>query len=119
MCQTAYGESAKSIPARSAHKAGIDDVPKTLDFVRDKKLRLVIKNTGLDYRGRSSAPDSLALWHGPIPVPIDHKPNFWAMNGIKKGPWGMDLAEKVDAFWKDVERESPLDNFEGYLARQT
>ncbi|KAJ7596506.1 FAD binding domain-containing protein [Mycena floridula] len=45
------------IDVRSAH-----DVIAAFDFSRQTKIPLVIKNTGHDYIGRSSAPNSLALW---------------------------------------------------------
>ena len=38
------------------------DVVAAVDFARDHRLRLVIKGTGHDYLGRSSAPDSLLVW---------------------------------------------------------
>lgn len=38
------------------------DVTASLDFSRKYNIPLVIKNTGHDYKGRSSAPNSLALW---------------------------------------------------------
>jgi aflatoxin B1 aldehyde reductase len=31
--------------------------------------------------------------------------------GLEKGPLGEDVAKKIDAVWKSVENESPLDNF--------
>lgn len=38
------------------------DIVNTLSFVREKDIRLSIKNTGHDYFGRSSTANSLALW---------------------------------------------------------
>jgi len=38
------------------------DVAAAVDFAREHRLRLVIKGTGHDYYGRSSAPDSLLVW---------------------------------------------------------
>ncbi|KAK4580448.1 hypothetical protein LTR86_000651 [Recurvomyces mirabilis] len=40
----------------------ISDVQATLSFVNNTGIPLVIKNSGHDYKGRSSAPNSLALW---------------------------------------------------------
>ena len=52
-----------SVPRRYVDARGVEDVQKTLRFARDKELRLAVKNTGHDYLGRSSAPDSFALWY--------------------------------------------------------
>lgn len=52
-----------SVPRRYVDARGVEDVQKTLRFARDNGLRLVVKNTGHDYLGRSSAPDSFALWY--------------------------------------------------------
>jgi FAD/FMN-containing dehydrogenase len=38
------------------------DIAAAVDFARERRLRLVIKGTGHDYLGRSSAPDSLLVW---------------------------------------------------------
>ena len=43
-----------------AHTA--DDISRTLDFVRQRGIRISIKNTGHDYFGRSSAANSLGIW---------------------------------------------------------
>ena len=42
--------------------AGAADVAAAVDFAREHRLRLVVKGTGHDYLGRSSAPDSLLVW---------------------------------------------------------
>lgn len=39
-----------------------EDVQKTIRFIRDHNLRLVIRNTGHDYLGKSTAPGAVALW---------------------------------------------------------
>lgn len=38
------------------------DVAAAFEFARSTGVRIVIKNTGHDYKGRSHAPDSLTLW---------------------------------------------------------
>lgn len=38
------------------------DIQAALAFSRTTAIPLVIHNTGHDYKGRSSAPNSLALW---------------------------------------------------------
>ena len=40
----------------------IGDIVLALDISRSAKMPLVIKNTGHDWKGRSSAPDSIGLW---------------------------------------------------------
>jgi len=49
--------SAYAVAAESA-----EDVAAAVSFARNHNLRLVIKGTGHDYLGRSSAPDSLLIW---------------------------------------------------------
>ena len=39
-----------------------EDVKKGIDFARERNVRLVVKGTGHDYLGRSSAPNSLSIW---------------------------------------------------------
>lgn len=39
-----------------------EDIQAALSFAQTYNVPLVIKNTGHDYKGRSSAPSSLALW---------------------------------------------------------
>ncbi|EDU48775.1 isoamyl alcohol oxidase [Pyrenophora tritici-repentis Pt-1C-BFP] len=49
--------SAYYVDARSSN-----DISKILDFVRKHGIGISIKNTGHDYFGRSTAPNSLAIW---------------------------------------------------------
>ncbi|PYI17264.1 FAD-binding domain-containing protein [Aspergillus violaceofuscus CBS 115571] len=65
-----------SISPRYVDVRSVEDVQATLNFTRSHGLRLVIKNTGHDYKGRSSAPDSLALWTHPYQPPIQLLKNF-------------------------------------------
>ena len=51
-----------SVPNMYIDVRSVNDVQQGLAFASRNNLRLVIKNTGHDYKGRSSAPDSLALW---------------------------------------------------------
>ena len=39
-----------------------DDISKTIKFARLKNLRIIIKNTGHDYLGRSSGRGALSIW---------------------------------------------------------
>lgn len=52
--------AAQSTYAVAAENA--QDIMASVDFARRHRLRLVIKGTGHDYLGRSSAPDSLLVW---------------------------------------------------------
>ena len=49
---------------------GIEDIVVALETSRTSKVPLVIKNTGHDWKGRSSAPDSLGLWMHHFRSPI-------------------------------------------------
>ena len=45
---------------------GASDVATAIRFARQHRMRLVVKGTGHDYLGRSSAPDSLLVWTHPM-----------------------------------------------------
>ena len=49
--------SARAVVAENA-----EDVARAIEFARQHELKLVVKGTGHDYLGRSSAPDSLLVW---------------------------------------------------------
>ncbi|KAJ7791115.1 hypothetical protein B0H14DRAFT_3094553 [Mycena olivaceomarginata] len=51
-----------SIPGRFTDVRDAQDVAASFTFSEQTGTPLVIKNTGHDYKGRSSAPNSLALW---------------------------------------------------------
>src|SRR6185436_19014451 len=52
-----------SVPsAYAVVAADAADIAAAVSFARERRLRLVIKGTGHDYLGRSSAPDSLLIW---------------------------------------------------------
>ncbi|KAL4959597.1 uncharacterized protein BDV14DRAFT_184338 [Aspergillus stella-maris] len=65
-----------SVPRRYVDARDVEDVKRTLAFARERGLRLVVKNTGHDYRGRSSAPDAFALWTHNIQSPIELTKQF-------------------------------------------
>ncbi|KAF8877997.1 FAD-binding domain-containing protein [Infundibulicybe gibba] len=54
--------SQGGVPSYYIDVTGPTDVATAFKFVRKTKTRLVIKNSGHDYLGRSLAPGSLALW---------------------------------------------------------
>lgn len=53
--------SEYAVAAENAH-----DVAAAVSFAREHRLRLVIKGTGHDYLGRSTAPGSLLIWTHPM-----------------------------------------------------
>ncbi|KAL4922897.1 hypothetical protein BDW62DRAFT_196904 [Aspergillus aurantiobrunneus] len=65
-----------SVPSKYVDARSVEDIQKTLAFARINNLRLVIKNTGHDYTGRSSGPDSLGLWTHHIQPPIRLEQDF-------------------------------------------
>ncbi|KAF8152983.1 FAD-binding domain-containing protein [Crassisporium funariophilum] len=54
---------------------GKEDIIAAFKFTHETGVPLVIKNTGHDFKGRSSAPGSLALWMHNLKY-ITHDPNF-------------------------------------------
>jgi FAD/FMN-containing dehydrogenase len=40
----------------------VEDVKKTIEFAAEYNIRLVIRNTGHDYNGKSTGAGSLAIW---------------------------------------------------------
>ncbi|KAL3464810.1 hypothetical protein BJX64DRAFT_297928 [Aspergillus heterothallicus] len=65
-----------SVSPKYVEARGVEDVQKTLVFAMANNLRLVVKNTGHDYTGRSSGPDSLGLWTHHIQPPIQLQERF-------------------------------------------
>ncbi|KAJ6493167.1 FAD-binding domain-containing protein [Mycena sanguinolenta] len=51
-----------SIPDYFIDVRGPDDVIAAFEFAKETGIPLVVKNTGHDFKGRSSGPNSLALW---------------------------------------------------------
>jgi hypothetical protein len=65
-----------SVPHAYLVPESVSDVQKALSSVKSSGLPLVIKNSGHDYKGRSSAPDSVALWTYPYQKPITLEKDF-------------------------------------------
>ncbi|KAL4874763.1 hypothetical protein BJY04DRAFT_233302 [Aspergillus karnatakaensis] len=65
-----------SVPTKYVDARSVGDIQQTLQFARTNNLRLVVKNTGHDYTGRSSGQDALGLWVHNIQPPIEHKQDF-------------------------------------------
>lgn len=51
-----------AVPNYYVDAQSVSDVQQSLAFASANKLPLVVKNTGPDYRGRSTAPNSFAIW---------------------------------------------------------
>ncbi|KAJ4422746.1 hypothetical protein N0V82_002643 [Gnomoniopsis sp. IMI 355080] len=54
--------SQGGVPSYYVDATGVDEVAASLRWANEQNVRLVIKNTGHDYRGRSTGPDSFAIW---------------------------------------------------------
>ncbi|KAL2827202.1 FAD-binding domain-containing protein [Aspergillus cavernicola] len=65
-----------SVPSKYVDARSVRDIQETLSFAQMNNVRLVIKNTGHDYSGRSSGADSLALWTHHLQPPIKLKRKF-------------------------------------------
>jgi len=48
--------------AYSVNATGADDIQKTIKFAKSNDIRLVIRNTGHDYLGKSTGAHALAIW---------------------------------------------------------
>jgi hypothetical protein len=44
----------------------VKDIQLGLQFARERKIPITIKNTGHDYKGRSTGPNTLAIWYVPV-----------------------------------------------------
>ncbi|KAK8186483.1 hypothetical protein BC567DRAFT_253939 [Phyllosticta citribraziliensis] len=79
-------DPANFAPPRDCHQGSvspyyidvrkISDIQAAFSFSRNTKTILSVKNTGHDYKGRSSAPNSLALWLTNLKPPLKLEKNF-------------------------------------------
>ncbi|KAL5333442.1 hypothetical protein BJX70DRAFT_392161 [Aspergillus crustosus] len=60
-----------NVPTKYVGARGVEDIQKTLGLVKGKGVRLVVKNTGHDYLGKSSGVGALGLWTHNIQPPIE------------------------------------------------
>jgi FAD/FMN-containing dehydrogenase len=67
--ETCYVDSNRTIPCAQGNLPvygvavqSADDISKTIKFACSNNLRLVIKNTGHDYLGRSTGAGALSIW---------------------------------------------------------
>lgn len=54
--------SGAGLPVYSVNASSAEHVVAAVDFARENAVRLVVKGTGHDFRGRSTAPESLSIW---------------------------------------------------------
>ncbi|KUJ11481.1 FAD-binding domain-containing protein [Mollisia scopiformis] len=54
--------SGEGYPIYVVNATCAEDVKAGVDFARENNIRLIVKGTGHDYIGRSSAPNSLSIW---------------------------------------------------------
>ncbi|KAF2258396.1 putative FAD-dependent isoamyl alcohol oxidase [Lojkania enalia] len=73
----------------SINVSGPADVQAGLKFARKNNIRLVVKNTGLDYMGKSSGKGSLSLWMHNLKT-LELKKHY-------RSPWHKGAAMKVGA----------------------
>ncbi|KAF2724761.1 FAD/FMN-containing isoamyl alcohol oxidase MreA [Polychaeton citri CBS 116435] len=78
-----------------------DDVSKSIDFVRKNNIRLVIRNTGHDYNGKSTGAGALGLWmHHLKDISFSsYSDSHYAGNAIKigAGVQGFEAYKAADA----------------------
>jgi len=67
-----------SVPSRYINVTRYQDVQAALLFSNVTKVPIVVKNTGHDYKGRSSAPNALKLWTTNLQQPITMNKKFVA-----------------------------------------
>ncbi|KAF7373944.1 Cytokinin dehydrogenase 11 [Mycena sanguinolenta] len=70
-----------SVPGLFIDVRNSEDVAAAFKFSKETRVPLVVKNTGHDYKGRSSAPNSLALWvrwdYSLVPPKIELRVHFY------------------------------------------
>ncbi|KAF5019500.1 hypothetical protein F66182_8507 [Fusarium sp. NRRL 66182] len=72
--------SDRGYPAYVVNVTKAEHVKIGIDFARKHNVRLVVKNTGHDYMGRSVAPGSLSLWTHHLKDIAHHKGSFKLYN---------------------------------------
>ncbi|KAM0290507.1 hypothetical protein ACHAO9_004864 [Fusarium lateritium] len=75
-----YPCSSKGYPAYVVNVTKPEHVKIGIDFARKHNIRLIVKNTGHDYMGRSIAPGSLSLWTHHLKDITYHKGSFKLYN---------------------------------------
>ncbi|KAK9718598.1 hypothetical protein K7432_005371 [Basidiobolus ranarum] len=62
-----------AIPIYTVNASSVLDIQKAVIFAHQHNLRLVVKNTGHDFLGRSTGPGSLSIWTHHLNTTIFHK----------------------------------------------
>ncbi|KAF4449047.1 hypothetical protein F53441_7697 [Fusarium austroafricanum] len=75
-----YPCSASGYPAYVVNVTKPGHIKIGIDFARENNIRLIVKNTGHDYMGRSIAPGSLSLWTHHLKDITYHKDSFKLYN---------------------------------------
>ena len=65
-----------SVPIYSLDVRTVEDIQAGLAFATEKGVRVVVKNTGHDYAGRSSLPDALQIWTHNLGDPMSYDEDF-------------------------------------------
>ncbi|KAJ7121248.1 FAD-binding domain-containing protein [Mycena crocata] len=78
--------SQGSVPPHYIDVKNAGDVQAAFSFASRTGVHIVIKNTGHDYNGRSSSPDSLGLWSHNLKS-ISYNARFTAQNCPSLGPF--------------------------------
>ncbi|KAK2051931.1 FAD binding domain-containing protein [Colletotrichum caudatum] len=81
----------------AVNATGADDYVKTIKFAQDNNIRLVIRNTGHDYLGKSTGAGALALWTHHIKDinVVDYKSASYTGKALKLGA-GVQAGEAQD-----------------------
>ncbi|XP_055340389.1 uncharacterized protein LOC129589601 [Paramacrobiotus metropolitanus] len=91
------------VPAYAVDVHTVDDIRKALQFATSHNIRLVVKSTGHDYLGRSTAAGALMVWmnnfQGEVQTKEPYTPNGCYASGQSGNPVVIVPAGKV---WKDV-----------------
>ncbi|KAK2033867.1 FAD binding domain-containing protein [Colletotrichum zoysiae] len=101
-CDPFLGRDARCIIGTyvqyAVNATGADDYVKTIKFAQDNNIRLVIRNTGHDYLGKSTGAGALALWTHHIKDinVVDYKSASYTGKALKLGA-GVQAGEAQDA----------------------
>lgn len=104
-----------NLPRLAVAAAGPEDVAAALRFAAARNVRVVVKATGHDYLGRSSAPDSLLVWLGGYKG-VSFQDNFSACPATV-APTARAATVRAGVVWDEVSaalRGSPWAAVSGY-----
>lgn len=71
----------------AVNATGASDYIATINFARERNIRLVIRNTGHDYSGKSTGAGAIALWthHLKDIAVLDYQSTAWSGKAMKMG----------------------------------